>query len=195
MTRRNKHPIKVALFAALLCLSAAAQPQTITGKVVAIADGDTLTVLDAGNRQHKIRLDGIDAPESSQDWGSRAKQSLSDLVFGKTVTVISSKKDKYGRTLGKVMLDKRDINLEQIRRGMAWFYRHRNLVMHWGRTDAVALRASLRTAAPLIGEGMDRIAHAWFVEGILPLELAARASIGLALVNSSGGREIVNLLG
>jgi endonuclease YncB( thermonuclease family) len=114
MTRRNKQPIKAALFAALLCLSAAAQPQTITGKVVAIADGDTLTVLDASNRQHKIRLDGIDAPESSQDWGSRAKQSLSDLVFGKTVTVISSKKDRYGRTLGKVMLDKRDINLEQI---------------------------------------------------------------------------------
>jgi endonuclease YncB( thermonuclease family) len=123
MTRRNKQSIKAALFAALLCLSAAAPPQTITGKVVAIADGDTLTVLDASNRQHKIRLDGIDAPESSQDFGSRAKQSLSDLVFGKTVTVISSKKDRYGRTLGKVMLDKLDINLEQINRGMAWFYR------------------------------------------------------------------------
>jgi endonuclease YncB( thermonuclease family) len=124
MTKRNKHPIKASLFAALLCLSAAAQPQTITGKVVAISDGDTLTVLDANNRQHKIRLDGVDAPESSQDFGSRAKQSLSDLVFGKTVTVISSKKDRYGRTLGKVMLDKLDINLGQIRRGMAWFYRH-----------------------------------------------------------------------
>jgi hypothetical protein len=74
-------------------------------------------------------------------------------------------------------------------------YRHRNLALHWGRTDAVALRASLRTAAPLIGEGMDRIAHDWFVEGISPLELAARASIGLALVNSSGAREIADLLG
>jgi endonuclease YncB( thermonuclease family) len=114
MAATNKQPIKAALFAALLFLSAAAQPQTITGKVVAIADGDTLTVLDASNRQHKIRLDGIDAPESSQDWGSRAKQSLSDMVFGKTVTVISSKKDRYGRTLGKVMLDKLDVNLGQI---------------------------------------------------------------------------------
>jgi endonuclease YncB( thermonuclease family) len=102
---------------------AAAQPQqTITGKVVAIANGDTLTVLDASNKQHKIRLDGIDAPESWQDFRSRAKQSLSDLVFGKTVTVISSKKDRYGRTLGKVMLRGRNINLEQIQRGMAWFY-------------------------------------------------------------------------
>ena len=116
MAMRNKQPIKAALLAALLCLSAAAQPQAITGKVVAIADGDTLTVLDASNRQHKIRLDGIDAPESSQDFGSRAKQSLSDLVFGKTVTVISSKKDRYGRTLGKVTLDGRDINLEQTAR-------------------------------------------------------------------------------
>jgi len=52
------------------------QPQTITGKVVAIADGDTITVLDASNQQHKIRLDGIDAPESNQDFGSRSKQSL-----------------------------------------------------------------------------------------------------------------------
>ena len=114
MTKRNKQAIKAALFAALLYLSAAAQSQTITGKVVAISDGDTITVLDANNRQHKIRLDGIDAPESSQDWGSRAKQSLSDMVFGKTVTVISSKKDTYGRTLGKVMLDKQDINLGQV---------------------------------------------------------------------------------
>jgi len=100
------------------------QPQTIIGKVVGVSDGDTITVLDADKRQHKIRLEGIDEPESSQDFGSRAKQSLSDLVFGKTVTVISSKKDRFGRTLGKVMLDGRNINLEQINRGFAWFYVH-----------------------------------------------------------------------
>jgi endonuclease YncB( thermonuclease family) len=63
------------------------QPQTITGKVVGVSDGDTITILDSGNRQHKIRLEGIDAPESNQGYGSRAKQCLSDLVFGKTVTV------------------------------------------------------------------------------------------------------------
>ncbi len=106
-----------ALLVALLCLSATAQPQTITGKVVSIADGDTLTVLDDQQRQHKIRLDGIDAPErpeSNQDFGSRSKQSLSDLVFGKTVTVTSRKKDRYGRALGNVTLDGKDINQEQI---------------------------------------------------------------------------------
>jgi endonuclease YncB( thermonuclease family) len=93
-----------ALLVTLLYLSASAQQQSITGKVVGVSDGDTITVLDASNRQHKVRLEGIDAPESAQDYGSRAKQSLSDLVFGKTVTVISSKKDKYGRVLGKVTL-------------------------------------------------------------------------------------------
>lgn len=97
--------------------------QPIIGKVVGVSDGDTITVLDDQKRQHKIRLEGTDAPESNQDFGSRAKQSLSDLVFGKTVTVASSKKDRYGRTLGKVTLDGKNVNLEQVNRGMAWFYR------------------------------------------------------------------------
>jgi endonuclease YncB( thermonuclease family) len=123
MSKKTKQLIKAALLATLLCLSATAQPQTITGKVVGVSDGDTITVLDGQKRQHKVRLNGIDAPESSQDFGSRAKQSLSDLVFGKTVTVTSRKKDKYGRTLGMVTLNGKDINQEQINRGMAWFYR------------------------------------------------------------------------
>jgi micrococcal nuclease len=119
----SKTTIKTIFILFALCLSASAQPQTITGKVVGVSDGDTITVLDDQKRQHKIRLEGIDAPESRQDYGSRAKQSLSDLVFGKTVTVTSSKKDKYGRTLGRVTLGGQDIGQEQIKRGMAWFYR------------------------------------------------------------------------
>jgi endonuclease YncB( thermonuclease family) len=91
--------------------------------VVGVSDGDTITVLDASNKQHKIRLIGIDEPESNQDYGSRAKQSLSDLVFGKTVTVESLKKDKYGRVLGRVAIDGKDVGQEQINRGVAWFYR------------------------------------------------------------------------
>jgi hypothetical protein len=73
-------------------------------------------------------------------------------------------------------------------------YRQRNLVLHWGKTDAVALRASLRTAAPLVGAGMDRIAHAWFVQGIRPLELAARARIALAVVGTRPGTNCLDLL-
>jgi len=73
-------------------------------------------------------------------------------------------------------------------------YRQRNLVLHWGKTDSVALRASLRTAAPLVGAGMDRIAHAWYTEKTRPLELAARASISLATVRSNDPSSCVGLL-
>src|SRR5215475_14768406 len=115
--------ILLALLLLGMLLPVCACAQTITGKVVGVSDGDTITVLDASNQQHKIRLEGIDAPESNQDFGSRAKQSLSDLVFGKTVTVTSEAKDMYGRVLGDVTVDGKNVNLEQVRRGMAWFYR------------------------------------------------------------------------
>jgi endonuclease YncB( thermonuclease family) len=101
-----------------------ATASVIEGRVVGVSDGDTVTVLDAGRRQHKIRLLGVDAPEKDQDFGERSKQSLSDLVYGKDVTVDYEKKDRYGRTLGKVMVGGRSANLEQVRAGLAWFYRH-----------------------------------------------------------------------
>jgi len=97
MTVFRKQTRKGLLFLASLWLSVSAQSVTITGKVVGVSDGDTITAPDGNNQQIKIRLDGIDAPESHQDYGSLAKQSLSDLVFGKTVTVISSKKPPYSR--------------------------------------------------------------------------------------------------
>jgi endonuclease YncB( thermonuclease family) len=95
---------------------------TLTGVVVGVADGDTLTVLDSQRNQHKIRLAGIDAPEKRQDFGLRSKQSLSDLVYRREVTVETNKTDRYGREVGKVLLNGRDVNLEQIRRGLAWHY-------------------------------------------------------------------------
>lgn len=94
-----------------------------TGNVVGVADGDTITVLDAGKVQHKIRLTGIDAPEKKQPFGNRSKQSLSDMVFNKTVTVETDKRDRYGRELGKVLAGGKDANLEQVRAGMAWHYK------------------------------------------------------------------------
>jgi len=93
------------------------------GVVVGIADGDTITVLDDDKGLHKVRLTGIDAPEKKQAFGTRSKQSLSDLVFNKAVTVETNKRDRYGRELGKVVVDGRDVNLEQIRAGMAWHYK------------------------------------------------------------------------
>jgi len=88
--------------------------------VVHVADGDTITVLDAGKVQHKVRLAGIDAPEKAKPFGQRSRESLEDLVAGRTVIVETHKKDRYGRYVGKVILNSRDVNLEQIRRGMAW---------------------------------------------------------------------------
>ena len=95
----------------------------ITGRVVAVADGDTVTVLDDTNTQHRIRLSGIDAPEKKQAFGMRSKQSLSDLVFDKHVKVETDKTDKYGREVGKILIDGQDANLEQITRGFAWHYK------------------------------------------------------------------------
>lgn len=94
-----------------------------TGKVVRITDGDTVTVLSISKVQHKVRLTGIDAPEKKQPFGTRSKQSLSNMVFSKTVTVRTDKNDRYGRKLGKVLINGLDVNLEQIERGMAWHYK------------------------------------------------------------------------
>jgi endonuclease YncB( thermonuclease family) len=109
--------------ALLLALACTANAETITGRVVGVADGDTITVLDADKMQHKIRLAGIDAPEKKQPFGNRSKASLSELAFDKTVDVETSKRDRYGRQIGKVLVNGRDVNLVQVERGIAWFYR------------------------------------------------------------------------
>jgi endonuclease YncB( thermonuclease family) len=100
-----------------------AAANVIHGRVVGVSDGDSVTVLDAQKTQYKIRLPGIDAPERAQAYGQKAKESLSDLVFGKTVDVEWSKQDRYGRIVGMITLAGVDINLEQIKRGMAWHYK------------------------------------------------------------------------
>lgn len=108
--------LTLLLSSALLC----AHSTTITGQVVGVTDGDMVTVIDAFNTQHKIRLSGIDAPEKKQPYGARSKQSLSDLVFEKQVTIESDKKDHYGRDIGEILLATgQDVNLEQITRGFA----------------------------------------------------------------------------
>lgn len=95
----------------------------ITGQVVAIQDGDTLTVLDAQKVQHRIRLTGIDAPEKRQAFGQKSKEALSDCAFGKTVVVVGEKFDRYKRLLGRVEADGVDCNLRQIELGFAWHYK------------------------------------------------------------------------
>ena len=80
-------------------------------------------VLDGSNTQHKIRLQAIDAPERGQAFGTKSKEHLSGYVAGKTVTVEYDKLDRYGRVIGKVLLDGEDMNLEQIQAGLAWHYK------------------------------------------------------------------------
>jgi len=92
-------------------------------RVIGVSDGDTLTVL-RGRTQDRIRLHGIDAPETGQDYGSRAKQVASDLAFGKSVTARPVDKDRYGRTVAEVILpDGRSMNREMVGQGAAWWYR------------------------------------------------------------------------
>lgn len=109
--------------AALILAAHCALGEEIRGKVIRIADGDTLTILDVGKNEHKIRLVGIDAPEKKQPFGNRSKQSLSDLTFGKMVRVVTHGKDRYGRALGRVYVGQQDVNAEQVRRGMAWVFK------------------------------------------------------------------------
>lgn len=94
-----------------------------TGNVVGVADGDTITVLDADKVQHKVRLAEIDAPEKAQAFGNRSKQALSALVHDKAVLVVEQGKDRYKRTIGRVYQGDVDVSAEQVRQGMAWVYR------------------------------------------------------------------------
>lgn len=99
-----------------------ATADTLTGEVVAVADGDTITVLDDAHRQHRVRLAGIDAPEKGQPFGTRARESLGKRVFRRVVQVDYKKLDRYGRIVGKVTVDGADVCLEQVTAGLAWHY-------------------------------------------------------------------------
>jgi len=106
------------------CALLLAQPACadFTGKVVKVADGDTITVL-RDNEQIKIRLAGIDAPEKAQPFGNVARQSMSEMLFGKEVRVVEQGRDRYGRIIGRVYQGEVDVSAEQIKQGMAWVYR------------------------------------------------------------------------
>lgn len=95
----------------------------LTGKVVSVADGDTITILDSAKAQHKIRLYGIDTPEKTQPFGNVAKKYTSKLVYGKTVDVTTYDTDRYGRTVGIVIADGVNVNRSLIGAGLAWQYR------------------------------------------------------------------------
>ncbi len=128
---RNRRSWVHFLPMALLIVAHSSWSDTLSGKVVGVADGDTVTVLDTNHQQHKIRLTGIDAPEKAQPFGQRSKESMSALVFGKEVDVQWGKRDRYRRIVGKVMVQPSDCRtcpktldagLAQITSGLAWWY-------------------------------------------------------------------------
>lgn len=115
--------ITLTLLGTILFISNTCLAEILQGRVVSIADGDTLTVLDSSHKQHKIRLAGIDAPEKGQPFGKASKRSLSELAQDQNVIVEWDKRDRYGRIIGKVLADGLDVDLEQVRRGLAWWYK------------------------------------------------------------------------
>lgn len=103
--------MRKALVCLLLALACSAHAETITGRVVGVADGDTITVLDSDKVQHKIRLAGIDAPEKKQAFGNRSKESLSDMVFDKTVNVETEKRERRCRWVVSLLLRPDEVSI------------------------------------------------------------------------------------
>ena len=118
------HIPSVLAIAALAFISThSASAAALTGRIVSIVDGDTVTLLDANLQQHKIRLSGIDAPEKRQPFGNRSRLHLGALVFGRQVTADCPKTDRYKRAVCRIEVDGIDANLAQLEAGMAWHYK------------------------------------------------------------------------
>jgi endonuclease YncB( thermonuclease family) len=126
--------------------------EPIAYRVVSVHDGDTLTVLDASNVQHKVRLHGIDAPERRQPFGTKARERLAELTHGKSVRVLPVDRDRYGRTVARIEVEGQDVNRQMIADGLAWHYTRysKDAAMAGAERDARAARRGLwADAAPV----------------------------------------------
>lgn len=114
------------MIASLLACASLSQPvaaETLVGRIIGVADGDTLTLLDAKKQTHKIRLSGVDAPEKKQAFGQQSKLSLSNLAYGRQAIAECPKRDRYQRAVCVVTVAGKDVGLQQIHLGLAWWYR------------------------------------------------------------------------
>ncbi|WP_165044162.1 thermonuclease family protein [Dysgonomonas sp. ZJ709] len=96
----------------------------LNGKIIRISDGDTVVLLDSLGTHHKIRLDGVDCPETGQDFGTKATNFTKDLCIDKHITVDVVGTDQYQRILGVVYVDDININEELLKNGLAWRYKY-----------------------------------------------------------------------
>jgi endonuclease YncB( thermonuclease family) len=118
---------RLLLLFPLLAAAGAVSAETIEGRVVAVSDGDSLTIVDKDAKRHRVRLAGIDAPERKQAFGAEARKSLAEICLRKTAVIEATEKDANNRLLGKVRCGEVDANTEQVRRGMAWVRAGSNL--------------------------------------------------------------------
>ncbi len=122
----------VVIVIAVSTASVFAAPWVVEGRVVGVSVGDTITVLDSDKKQHKVRINGIDAPEKGQAFGDRSRQSLAQMTYGKDARIECHKVDRFGREVCKVWVQPSgcprcgktlDVGLAQISVGLAWWFR------------------------------------------------------------------------
>jgi endonuclease YncB( thermonuclease family) len=125
----SRYPLQTLPVAVLVCFISVfvgaekkhEAPSSWSARVVGVTDGDSVTVLRDRHEQVKIRLYGIDAPERGQPFGTKSRQHLAGLVFGKEVRIIPRDTDRYGRTVGQIEVAGRDVSTDMIRAGLAWW--------------------------------------------------------------------------
>lgn len=100
--------------------------QTLHARVTRVADGDTVYIKEDNGAEARVRLLGIDAPESKQEFGVQSSENLKRNLrdAGYHVQVVYRGRDQYGRIVGKLIADGKDLNLDQVRGGYAWVYRN-----------------------------------------------------------------------
>lgn len=132
-TALSFRPLLVLLLPLFFSVQLLAQTE---GKVVAVADGDTFTLLTEDKEQVKVRLYGIDCPERRQAFGQVAKDFTSEAVFGQWVRLSREGKDRYGRTVAIVELeDGRILNEMLLQAGLAWHYKRYDKNPDWAKME------------------------------------------------------------
>lgn len=141
MISARRTPLLLLAYVLGFLAAGAASPEFVSGRVVAITDGDTVRILLQPSQQVVVRLVEIDAPEDGQPWSARSKQALSALVFGREVRLRTSGNDQYGRLLARIYVGDVDVNAEMVRQGHAWAYRD-----YLTDTTLLTIEESARTA-------------------------------------------------